>query len=67
MFFYKKDTENFFCWWPYLSVTGGVELSQKLAVDEGLDVVDHEEHDGLGDEVATSLGHDLQRQVRSGH
>ena len=45
------------------SVSGGVELGQELAVDKVLDVVDHEEHDGLWDEVAAGLGHDLHVRV----
>ena len=40
-----------------------VELSQEFAVNEALDVVDHEEHDGLGYEVPARLCHDLHIRV----
>ncbi len=41
------------------SVPRCVELRQELAVDEELNVIDHEEHDGLWYEVPARLGHDL--------
>ena len=43
----------------FYRVTGGVEAGQQLAVDECLGVVDHQEHDDLGDQVSAGLGDDL--------
>jgi hypothetical protein len=42
-----------------LRVSGGVKAGQQLAVDECLGVVDHQEHDDLGDQVPARLGNDL--------
>merc|ERR1711868_241150 len=42
-----------------LRVSSGVEAGQQFSVDEGLGVVDHEEHDNLGDQVSAGLGDDL--------
>ena len=39
-----RNFENIF-----YRVSGGVETGQQLAVDECLGVVDHQEHDDLGD------------------
>jgi len=42
-----------------LRVSSGVEAGQQFSVDEGLGVVDHEEHDNLGDQVSAGLGDNL--------
>ena len=46
-----------------LRVSTGVQVGQQLAVDEGLHVVDDEEHDALGDHVPAGAGDDLHVAV----
>ena len=45
------------------SVASGVEVCEELAVYEVLDVVDHEEHDGLGHQVSARLGDNFHVRV----
>ena len=47
----------------YYRVSGRVETSKQLSVDERLGVIDHEEHNALGHEVPAGLGHDLHVRV----
>ena len=44
--------------WNY-RIASSIKLCQQFAVDERFDIVDHEEHDGLRNQVSASLGHDL--------
>lgn len=44
-------------------VSSCVELGQQFSIDELLDVVDHEKHDGLGHQISSGFGHNLHVRV----